>query len=368
MGRLLEYDLTIVWKGARAAFARKRDWLLLVLGVPILSLMLSESASNWVRALRDTPEPGKMLLVGFIAFLTEWAVGRRLQHLESESVVARFALRPGPRLLHRAFWSAPPLVASVAIMAAGAGSSRLLPVRVGALVLAYGAGLAAAALARLIQGQLRGRAARRRAGSGVIRSIRLAGETRRGRIAALVAARTGLAGPSVAANAALFAALGASLAGLCRVSLQVLPAPGPQALAGLAGLAAAGLLLRQHPPLLRYLLYLGIEPLGPVLVPALSAGSLAAGFGLGAFAFGLAEAAGFAGIAAGALILFVAFALLRGLHFATGSRQAAELAIQLDLVLILLAGLVAIPLAPALLIARLAMLHRRARALRLVAP
>jgi hypothetical protein len=366
MGKLLEYDLMIVWKGARAAFSRKRDWLLLVLGVPILSLLLSESASNWVRALRGTPEPGKMLLVGLTAFLTEWAVGRRLEHLESESVVARVALRRRPRLIHRLFWTAPPLVASVAIMAPGGGSAWPLPVRVGGLVLAYGAGSGAGALARFIQRHLHARAARRRAGSSPMRSIRLAGETRRGRIAALVAARTGLAGPSVAANAAVFAALGASIAGLYRVSLQLLPAPGPQALAGLAGLAAAGLLLRQHPPLLRYLLYLGVEPLAPVLVAALSAGSLAAGFALGAI--GLAEAPAFAEIAAAALILFVAVALLRGFHFATRSRRSAELAIQLDLVLILLAGLVAIPLAPALLLARLAMLHRRARALSFVAP
>lgn len=367
MGRLLAYDLLIVWKGARAAFSKKRDILLLLLAVPIVSLVAAEGASNAAATVRDLAEPAKMLLVAVTAVFVNLAAERRLTHLEAESIVARFALRRGPRLLHRLFWNALPLVASVSIMAAGSASAESLPVRAAALIVAYAAGAGAGALVRRARLHLVRWLSRRRAASGALRSLRLPGEERRQRIAALVAARTGLAGPSIAANAAAFAAIGACIALIYRLSAGTLPRPGPEVLTAVAAAVAFGLLLRQHPPLLRYLLYLGIEPVRPALVPAASACSLAAGFVLGAAAMNLPEALGFAALAAAALLFFLFLLLLRALHYATRSRQAAELAMQIDAVAILLAGFIAPPLALVVLGGRFFMLHRRARSLRFVA-
>lgn len=366
LGRVLAYDLIIIWKGFRAAFSKKRDVMVLLLAVPILLLLAVQGASNVANTVRYMPELSRMLLVSFTAFFTELAVDRRLAHLESESIVARLALRRGQRLLHRLFWNAPPLFASVTIMAAGTASSAPLAVRVVALVLTYAAGVGAGTLARRARRNLRRWRARRVAALGAARSLRLEGEERRQRIAALVAARTGLAGPSVAANAALFAALGALVALAYHFLLGALPRPGPEVIAGLAALVALGLLLRQHPPLLRYLLYLGVEPTWPALVPAVSALSLGAGFVLGAAAMNLAQSPALAAVAAAAVLLFTVLALLRALHFATKSRQAAELAMQIDAVVILVAGFAAVPVAPVLLVARLVLLHRRARKLRFV--
>ena len=298
MGRLLAYDLLIVWKGARAAFSKKRDILLLLVAVPIVALVAAQGASNAAATVRDIAEPAKMLLVAVTALFVNLAAERRLTHLELESVVARFALRRAPRLVHRLFWNALPLVASISIMAAGTASSAPLPARVAALVLAYSAGAGAGALARRAQYHLVRRLSRRRSASGSVRLLRLPGDDRRQRIAALVAARTGLAGPSIAANAAAFAVIGALVALLYRLSAGALPRPGPEVLAAVAATVAFGLLLRQHPPLLRYLLYLGIEPARPALVPAASAGSLAAGFVLTAAALNLPEALAFAVLAA----------------------------------------------------------------------
>lgn len=367
LSRLLAYDLLIVWKGARAAFSRKRDILLLLLAVPLVSLVAAQSASNAAATARDLPEPAKMLLVSVAAFFVSLAAERRLAHLETETIVARFALRRGPRLVHRLFWNALPLVISVWIMAAGSASAESLPVRAAALILAYAGGAGAAALAGRARLHLVRWSGRRRADSGAARPVRLPGEERRQRVTALIAARTGLAGPSIAANAAAFAVIGAYMAFLYWLSAGALPRPGPELIAASLAAAAYGLLLRQHPPLLRYLLYLGIGPVRPALVPAASAGSLAAGFVLGAAALNLPEAPAFAALGAGALLLFLILALLRALHYAIRSRQAAELAMQLDAVMILLAAFIAPPLALVVLAGRLFMLHRRARSLRFVA-
>jgi hypothetical protein len=368
LGGLLAYDLTILWKGARAAFSSKRDLLLLVCAGPIVLLVAAQGASNAVMALREVSEPFKMLIIAATALFVDLAVARRIGHLEAESIVARLALRTGPRLLHRLSWNAVPLIASVSIMSAGGASPMPWPLRLGSLILAYAAGCGAGAFMRQILRQIRRWRGRRYAAAGAMpRPRRLPGEKRRQRIASLMAARSGLAGPSIAANAALFAAIGAMILLLYWLAQGVAATPGPGVIAGLAAAIAFGLLLRQHPPLLRYLLYLGILPVRPALVPVASACPLAAVLVLGASVADPANALIVAAVGLASILLFAILAAYRALQYATRSRQAAELAMQVDAVVILLAGFVAPPLAPGLLIARLVLLHRRARSLRYMA-
>ena len=71
MGGLLAYDLTILWKGARAAFSSKRDLLLLVCAGPIVLLVAAQGASNAVMALREVSEPFKMLIIAATALFVD---------------------------------------------------------------------------------------------------------------------------------------------------------------------------------------------------------------------------------------------------------------------------------------------------------
>jgi hypothetical protein len=366
LGGLFAYDLLIGWKGARAAFSRKRDLLLLLLAVPIFALVAAQGAANAVAVVRDLDLPARMLLLAVAGFVVNLAAERRIAHLAAESIVARLALRGGPRLVHRLFWNLLPFAALFSL-AAPASGSQAIALRAAALALAYAVGAGAAALARRARLHLARRSNRRRAASGEARSIALTGRDRAKRIAALVAARTGVAGPSVAASALAFGIVGACIALAYRITAGTLPRPGAELLAAAAAAFAFGLLLRQHPPLPRYLLYLGIGPVGPALVPAASACSLAAGLAVGAAALGLPDALALAALAAAAVLLFLVLALLRAYHYAIRPRQAAELAMQIDAVAILLAGFVTPPAALLLLAGRFVMLHRRARSLRFAA-
>jgi hypothetical protein len=367
LGGLLAYDLKILRKGARAAFSKKRDLLLLACAGPIVLLLAAQGASNAVMTLRDVSEPLKMLIVAATAAFVDLAVARRIGHLEAESVVARLALRTGPRLLHRLFWNAVPLMASVSIMAVGSASPSPWPLRLAALILAYAAGCGAGAAMRLGLRRIRRWRERRYAAAAAVRPRRLPGEERRQRIVSLMASRSGLAGPSIAANAALFAGIGALILLLYRLSQGIVAKPGPEVIAALAAAIAFGLLLRQHPPLLRYLLYLGIHPVRPALVPVTSACALVAALVLGASVSDPAQAPIFAAAGTAAILLFAILAAFRALHYATRSKQAADLAMQVDAVVILLAGFVAPPLGAGVLIARLVLLHRRVRSSRYMA-
>jgi hypothetical protein len=340
--------------------------LLLCVG-PIVLLVAAQGASNAVIALRGVSEPLKMLIIAATAIFVDLAVARRIGHLEAESIVAHLALRSRPRLLHRLFWNAVPLIASVSIMAASSASPMPWPLRLTVLILAYSVGCGAGATMRQAWRQIRRWRRRRQAAApDVRRPRRLLGEERRQRIASLMTARSGLVGPSVAANAALFAAAGAMILLLYRLAQGIAAKPGPEVIAGLATAIVFGVLLRQHPPLLRYLLYLGVHPVRPALAPVASAFALAAVLVLGASLADPAEAPMLATIGIASILLFALLAAYRALQYATRSRQAAELTMQVDAVMILLAGFVAPPLAPGLLIARLVLLHRRARSLRYV--
>jgi hypothetical protein len=333
--------------------------------VPIVLLVAAQGASNAVVTLRAVSDPIKMLIVAATAFFVDLAVARRIGHLEAESVVARLALRTGPRLLHRLFWNAAPLIASVSIMAASSASAMPWPLRVAALILAYAAGTGAGAAMREAQRQIRRSRRQQFSDAGDVRPPRrLPGEERRQRIASLMASRSGLAGPSIGANAALFAGIGALIVLLYHLAQGIVAKPGPEAIAAMAAAVTFGLLLRQHPPLLRYLLFLGVHPVRPALVPIASAGALAATLVLGAYVVGLAEAPVAAAMGVASILLFAILAAYRALQYATRSQQAAELAMQLDVVVILLAGFLSPLLAPVVLVARLVLLHRRARSLR----
>jgi hypothetical protein len=232
---------------------------------------------------------------------------------------------------------------------------------------AHGFGAGAAAVARPIASALLRSFQRRRTRRGRIRPLPLGQEARRRRIAALVAARAGFPGLSLRANLLALAALGALVAAAAGLlALFAAPAAPAAALLFAASIAFA-LLLRQHAALLRYLLFLGIAPVWPAMVLLALAGALVGGFAATAAAAGGGPAALAAG-AAIALASFAVLALIRAFHFATRPRRTAELAIQVDLVALVVASVLTPMLAPALLVLRLFALHRRAAAMKHLAP
>jgi hypothetical protein len=200
------------------------------------------------------------------------------------------------------------------------------------------------------------------------RRLPFRGASRNARVRELIAARSGPFRMRMGRNLLLFAALGA-LIGLGRLWLTgPLGQPAVAAMAGMLILALLALLLRQHPPLLRYLLFLGGDPAVPAaLIPAAMAGALIAGFLIAGGAAGAGPAAMLAGAAA-LLLLFTLLALLRALHYATRTRHAAEIAIQIDLAVLFVVGWAVPPLAAAALALRLWLLWRGARALRYAMP
>jgi hypothetical protein len=345
---LVAYDLLILRRGAQRAFSRRRDMLLLALAVPVAMLFAWAAAGGIADKAAELPLAVKAWLAGAIGFAVAQALAARLGHLRADSIMARHALQGGSALVHTAFWGAPPLLAALALFARGAEPA----LEIGALLAAFAAGAAAALSARAVGRKL----GDRRTGSGAHAAVPgLEAGTRRQRIVRLLTARSGFRRAPLALNLALFAACGAMLGLL--VPLRPL-------FAGLGALLLAGWAMRQHPPLLRYLLFLGILPDGAALVPLLPVAALAAGFAAVAASLGAAPLAWLAGGAAAFLLLLACIALLRGYHQALKSSQAAGLALQIDLVGIALAAWMVPPLAPALLAARLWMLRRAAAAMR----
>jgi hypothetical protein len=179
----------------------------------------------------------------------------------------------------------------------------------------------------------------------------------------LLIARSGLRQVPAAANLVLFAALGAALGLLVPlrtsgtlVFLLLFP--------GFTAVFLVGRALRQHPPLLRYLLFLGVMPTGAALVPLLPVTFMVAGFVTAAASVNAIPPPWLVGGAAAFLLSLASIALLRAYHYAAKSRQAAELALQIDFVIIAATAFIAPPFAPVLLAARLWMLRRAAAALR----
>jgi hypothetical protein len=277
-------------------------------------------------------------------------------------VVARHALRSAEAWSHALLWNLVPLCGTATLILV---SPNRLPAAA-ATACAYLAGIGLAAAQRAAVERLRKWWALCRA-AGAPRLRELPGRTRRERIVQLLTARTGLAGPSVAANLLLFAGIGL-LIGLGHFWLGAsLARPAAGAVAGLLALLVFLFLLRTHPPLLRYLLFLGIEPLLPALLATALAAAFLCGLWLGSIGIAPAPLATLAAAATLALLFLVA-AMLRTLHYATKARQSAEIAIQLDVVAAGVAGMLALPLAAVFLLARLWILARHARARRYMSP
>ena len=367
MHRLLRYDLRIAWRGARSALSRKRDLLLLLVGLPLIALLAARGFSDAVAAAAGLPAQAKLGAAGAVGFLVTLAVGGRLKHLQEDSVMARKALRASSARAYLLSWNTPFFVASLGIMLIGSPSPTRLALSAG-LAASYAVGGGLGMFQR--RGRIGQGLAKPRLLSGGLAQAALQGETRRQRIVQLVTRRTGLWGASPGGNLALLFAAGAS-AGLAYVILtDVVAAPDrlPEFVVGLPVLLLLGLLLRQHPPLFRYLSYLGVGPVGPALVPALFAAALLGGLIAAAMATGTMSSASPA-LAAGVVLLgFVVIALVRALHYAVRPRQQAEIAMQLDIAALLLVGFLALPLAVVLLIVRLAMMVRRTRQLRYMLP
>ena len=346
---LLRYDFAIIRNNARSAFTRKRDWLPFLVGLPILAAIMVQTSRDGSLGRASLPLLVVLGGAGVIALAVGSAIGRRLDHLKQDSMVAPAALERRGQVEYYLFWHLPALA-----LAGTAGAVFGAPLMlVGA---AYGAGAVLPLVAnprRLAAGAVDLRA---------VRATPMTAEAKswRGRIAQLLVRRSGFAGLSVPLNLLLLAGAG---------MVAALPYLVSRTTDGLAATAAAVLVLlawlsRQHPPLWRYLLAVGQGPLPLALVPA----------GLAAVALvpvlillGLAGAGSWGALAAtcgGALILFAFVTAIRAYHYAIRPRGLADLAFQLDLVALALTGLLTWGLAPVLAAVRMVMLHRRARSMR----
>lgn len=363
LGKLILYDLLILWKSGRAAFSRKRDLLLLAVAAIVGLLIAIQGAGAAAAALGALPILATAGIAAASALVVNLAAARRLAHLRQESVVARHALRRPEALAHALLWNLPPLLAMTALIVV---SSRPLAAAA-AIALGYVFGILLAAAQRAAQERLRNWWGRRQAAAGARRRA-LAGNTRRDRIVQLLMARTGLAGQRIAANLLLFAGLGLVI-GLSHGWLAPrLDATAAGAIVGMLTLLVCLFLLRTQPRLLRYLLYLGSSPMLPALVASALAAAFVAGLLIGMTGSAPAPPLPMLAAAAALVLLFLAAALLGTLHHATKSRQSAEIAIQVDLVAAGLIGFLAMPLAVLALAARLWVLARRAHALRYISP
>jgi hypothetical protein len=359
MAALVAYDLLILRRGAGTAFSRRRDMLLLALALPVGTLLAWNAAGGLAEKASELPLAVKVMLVGLIGFAIAHASTARLVHLREHSMVARQALHGGTAAFHAAFWNALPLIAALTVFP----NSQDPAPEVGALLASYAAGAAAAPGWRSLWRQLRRRAERRksRAARVVVPDLQLG--TRRQRLVRLLIARSGLRKVPIGANLALFAGCGAML-GLLLPWRASHPPAFAMPFAALATALLIGRAMRQHPPLLRYLVFLGIMPTGPALVPLFPLTALVAGFVAATAGLGAIPLARLLGGAAACLIILACIALLRGYHHASKSRQAAEFVLQIDFAIIAAAALIAPPFAPAFLLARLWTLRRSAVALR----
>ncbi len=361
--KLVLYDLTILRRSARAAFARKRDLLLLLVVVPLLLALVVRYAGEASVAVGQLHIGVQITIAAVLALIVNAAVGRRLAHLGQESVVARYALRPEAAALYAGCWNLLPIGILAGLMVASSP-----PLTVGAVLLAYLAGGASAAVQTSAMDRLRAWAFRPGHIAMPIHATTLRGVSRRQRAIALLVRRSGLFGPSLSANLLGLGVIGAMIGGLHLALASHLPGPAPVAVAGVLILLLLLASLRAHPSLLRYLTYLGLEPTLPAAVASALAAALLGG--VLAVSIPAAFASPFAILAAAAtlLLLFLAVALLRTLHFASKPRQSAEIAVQVEIAAFALVGYLAPPLAPAILIVRIWLLAREARALRSLVP
>ena len=360
MNRLIRYDLLILWRSGRAAFAAKRDMLLLALAVPLALFLVVRGMNQVAAAMVHMPLPARLLLPAAVGIAVNSAVARRLRQLREESVVARHALRTAPAWGYAAFSNMVPIAAVEAIALLVAPGDVGQAALFGLCYLA-GAGIAQAQAALLTRlRQWRDRAGGER---GEI-SAQLSGNTRWKRVAQLLTARAGLLGPSLPRNLLLLAVLGLGIGAAHRLLSELMTAPAAAVLAGAVTLLTLGLLLRLHPPLLRYLVCLGLKPAAPaILIPTAMAAALLAGL----LCIGLAgypDRWAMLGAAAVLLLGFAVVAAVGTLHYATKPRHRAEIALQVDLVAALLIGFLALPLLLPAVAVHLWLLARRARAMR----
>ena len=367
LGRLVRYDVTIGWRAASAAFATTRDRLLLVAMAAIGLLALVHGTADAVATLAAMPLAATAVPVAGLALSANLVIARRLAHLAEHSVMARDALHPGRSRRYRLAWNLPLLTLLLAVALASRPSEGMAA-SFGLLFLAYAMGALFADAARRAGGWVRRWPSTRRGEPARGRGPALPGATRRQRLIALIDGRTALATLSRSANLALFTGMGLSIALAVRWIDSGLTPPVTAAVAALLSLIPIGMLLRQHPPLLRYLLAIGIAPAGPALVPALPAAGLVAGLAIGTIAGGRMPSGPILLAAAAALVLFAVSALARALHYATRRRQAASFALQADVAATAMLALLAAPLALAFVAARLAALERRAQASRYLLP
>ncbi|HEX9954480.1 MAG TPA: hypothetical protein VGB48_04590 [Allosphingosinicella sp.] len=356
---LIAYDLLILRRGAGKAFSRRRDKLLLALAVPVGLLCVWSAADGIAAKAAEVSLAPKAALIGLAGCIVAQAVAARLDHLRAHTMMARHALKGRTAVIHAGFWSAPPLLAALSILVRGPR-----PVLASAAAIAsYVAGASAAFGLCALRRQLLHSSRLRKCKDARANVPELQEGTRRQKVVRLLIARSGLSRVPVAGNLALFAASGTIL-GLLVPLRQSAASASALLFAAFASLLLVGLAMRQHAGLVRYLLFLGIMPTGPALVPLIPVAVLVIGFVTAVASLDAVPAPWLIGGGAGFLLFLACVALLRAYHYAAKSRHAAEFAVQIDLGLIAAAVIFATPVAPVLFAARLWTLRRAAAALR----
>ena len=358
---VISYDCRILLKSIQAAFSRKRDLILLIVGFPILVLVSVESDFRVIEFLKATHILLKIAFLVFTACFLGFVIQRRLEFLREQSVVARSALEFRSACLYVAFWNAVPFTLALSTMVRSAGRDTPVWWVLLISVLPWVAGGGMGVLVWSLLNHFGSWMAQRGRTDREPPRRELPGLHRRQRVVSLMASRTGLLPRSRGINTLACAIIGVGLAIGLTVLKSALDRFAAELIVAVIMTGLVALLLRQSPQILRYLLYLGVGPVGPALVPLAPAAALIGTFAAATAALGTVAFRPVALVAGGALLLFVVIALFRALHFALRPRQAAEIAMQVDLVTIVVAGYFFPPLALAILVWRGAILYRQTR-------
>ena len=332
MLRLVRHDLLIVRNSFLAAFSSLRDWLTLLLALALGTVVARSFLLGVATSGLDVSAWSCVAYFAIVGFLTHLYSAHRIAHLSEESAMAAFALSTGPRRAYHGAWLAAILAGSYLpiILLYGPTGERVLAIALIGGWLPLFAGAVAGALWQAAVPRLRRALQRRWLGETAPRRPPLdAGGHRLSRLVAITVRRQSLVGRSTGQAAALLAGAGFGI-GLAAFGIsRILSAFEGLAVAALMALAAMLVISRLSAGLMRYLAFVGYEPLAPGVAPvagmALFLASLTLSLALLLPAWTLPASA----VAAGVLLVFAVFTYMRSLHYRLRSERAADFTVQM---------------------------------------
>ncbi len=364
MFSLVRHDLLIVRNSFLAAFSSFRDWLILLFALVLAAVLVRGFLVDITASGLHVSAWSLAAYFAVLGFMVHLYSAHRIAHFSEESPMAGFALRPGPRRAYHAALLTGVLVANDLPIALLYGYTAE-PVLATALTggwLALVSGAAAGAIWRRTVSWLRRTLQRRWLRRAPRRALpRDVGGHRASRLIAIYMRRQSIFGRSAAEAAALLGGAGLAIALVAFGASHLVSASEAMIVAAMLALGMMMVLSRLSAGLMRYLAFVGFQPLLPGIAPvpamAVFLGSLTL-----SIAFLMPHWAGATAAAgAGMLLLFALIAYVRSLHYRIRSERAADFAIQMEAIAAAMLGFAFAPLAALFLLGRITFLHRQAR-------